>query len=110
MGGLGDLAVVDLLEGVEALAGGRHGVHEMHGGGSLFGGIWGLKVGGMRSSGLVLSSVACAGLAFSRIHMKLERKSRAQFGSAKISKVDASGCTILTALLLLNADQGTSMY
>jgi hypothetical protein len=53
VGGLGDLAVVDLLEGVEALAGGRHGVHEMHGGGSLFGGVWGLKVGGMRSSGLV---------------------------------------------------------
>ena len=35
VGGLGDLAVVDLLEGVEALAGGRHGVHKMHGGGSF---------------------------------------------------------------------------
>lgn len=33
VGGLGDLAVVDLLEGVDALAGGRHGVHQMHGGG-----------------------------------------------------------------------------
>ena len=40
VGGLGDLAVVDLLEGVEALAGGRHGVHQMHGGGSLIGDIW----------------------------------------------------------------------
>jgi hypothetical protein len=38
VGGLGDLAVVDLLEGVEALASGRHGVHQMHSGGS-FGGI-----------------------------------------------------------------------
>jgi hypothetical protein len=38
VGGLGDLAVVDLLEGVEALARGRHGVHQMHSGGS-FGGI-----------------------------------------------------------------------
>ena len=37
VGGLGDLAVVDLLEGVEALARGRQGVHQMHGGGS-FGG------------------------------------------------------------------------
>ena len=35
VGGLGDLAVVDLLEGVEALARGRHGVHQMHVGGSL---------------------------------------------------------------------------
>jgi hypothetical protein len=33
VGGLGDLAVVDLLEGVEALARGRHGVHQMHSGG-----------------------------------------------------------------------------
>lgn len=33
VGGLGDLAVVDLLEGVDALARGRHGVHQMHGGG-----------------------------------------------------------------------------
>jgi hypothetical protein len=40
VGGLGNLAVVDLLEGVEALAGGRHGVHQMHGGGSLIGVIW----------------------------------------------------------------------
>jgi hypothetical protein len=48
VGGLGDLAVVDLLEGVEALAGGRHGVHQMHGGGILFGDIWELKIGGMR--------------------------------------------------------------
>jgi hypothetical protein len=63
VGGLGDLAVVDLLEGVEALAGGRHGVHEMHGGGSLIGGIWDLEIGGMCR--LVLSSVAWAGLAFS---------------------------------------------
>ena len=38
VGGLGDLAVVDLLEGVEALARRRHGVHQMHIGGS-FGGI-----------------------------------------------------------------------
>ena len=38
VGGLGDLAVVDLLEGVEALARGRKSVHQMHGGGS-FGGI-----------------------------------------------------------------------
>jgi hypothetical protein len=30
MGGLGDLAMVNLLEGVEALAGGRHSVHQMH--------------------------------------------------------------------------------
>ena len=37
MGGLGDLAVVDLLEGVEALAGGRQGVHQMHGGGGIVG-------------------------------------------------------------------------
>ena len=37
MSGLGDLAVVDLLEGVEALARGRHGVHQMHGGGSCGG-------------------------------------------------------------------------
>lgn len=44
MGGLGDLAVVDLLEGIEALAGGRHGVHQMHGGGSLIGGIWDLRL------------------------------------------------------------------
>jgi hypothetical protein len=33
VGGLGDLAVVDLLEGVEALARRRHGVHQMHSGG-----------------------------------------------------------------------------
>ena len=50
MGGLGDLAVVDLLEGVEALAGGGQGVHQMHGGGSLvgieiFGGMVRLFVG-----------------------------------------------------------------
>jgi hypothetical protein len=38
VGGLGDLAVVDLLEGVEALASGRHSVHQMHSGGS-FGGF-----------------------------------------------------------------------
>jgi len=38
VGGLGDLAVVDLLEGVEALARGRKSVHQMHGGGS-FGGV-----------------------------------------------------------------------
>ncbi len=31
MGGLGDLAVVDLLQGVDALAGGVEGVHKMHG-------------------------------------------------------------------------------
>jgi len=44
VGGLGDLAVVDLLEGVEALAGGRHGVHQMHGGGSLIGDICDLEI------------------------------------------------------------------
>jgi hypothetical protein len=44
VGGLGNLAVVDLLEGVEALAGGRHGVHQMHSGGSLIGGIWDLRL------------------------------------------------------------------
>lgn len=89
MSGLGDLAVVDLLEGVEALAGGRHGVHKMHGGGSLFEGISGLKVAvyvvwfdRRRSVGRVLR----VWLSFP-IHMKLERKSRALFGSAKISKI-----------------------
>ena len=38
VGGLRDLAVVDLLEGVEALARGGKSVHQMHGGGS-FGGV-----------------------------------------------------------------------
>ena len=46
MGGLGDLAVVDLLEGVDALARGRHGVHQMHGGGNLYGDNLGFEVGG----------------------------------------------------------------
>ena len=30
MRGLGDFAGLDFLEGVEALAGGGHGIHEMH--------------------------------------------------------------------------------
>jgi hypothetical protein len=50
VGGLGDLAVVDLLEGVEALARGRQGVHQMHFGGS-FGGIEIFGIGIVRSSG-----------------------------------------------------------
>jgi hypothetical protein len=45
VGGLGDLAVVDLLEGVEALARGRQGVHQMHGSGSLGGfGVFGVGI------------------------------------------------------------------
>ena len=45
VGGLRDLAVVDLLEGVEALARGRQGVHQMHGSGSLGGfGVFGVGI------------------------------------------------------------------
>jgi hypothetical protein len=71
----------------------------------LFGDIWSLEVGDRRR--LVYSLVAWAGLAgfLFRIHMKLERKSRAQFGSAKISKVDALGCTFLDSFTI--PDQGT---
>jgi hypothetical protein len=57
VGGLGDLAVVDLLKGVEALARGRQGVHQMHGGGK-FGGIEIFGIGIVRSS-VVLFVVAC---------------------------------------------------
>ena len=57
VGGLGDLAVVDLLEGVEALARGRHGVHQMHVGGG-FGGVEIVGIGIGPSSG-DLFVVAC---------------------------------------------------
>lgn len=55
VGGLGDLAVVDLLEGVEALARGRQGVHQMHVGGSL-GGIEMIGIGIVRLSVIYSSS------------------------------------------------------
>lgn len=55
VGGLGDLAVVDLLEGVDALAGGRHGVHQMHGSG-IFGEVCRLRRGAR--SLVICSSVA----------------------------------------------------
>ena len=58
MGGLGDLAVVDLLEGVDALAGRRHGVHQMHGGGLIE--RLRFSVGGIRRSfGDLIVGVAC---------------------------------------------------
>ena len=74
VGGLGNLAVVDLLEGVEALAGGRQGVHQMHGGGSLVG----IEIFGVDMVGdliVAVGQVAC-NLSFTLIlELDLRRKS-----------------------------------
>jgi hypothetical protein len=60
VGGLGDLAVVDLLEGVEALARGRHGVHQMHGGGSSVGiEIFGVGIDSSGRRWFIRRRVAC---------------------------------------------------
>lgn len=60
VGRLGDLAVVDLLEGVEALARGRHGVHQMHIGGSLVGiDIFGVGIDSSGRRWFIRRRVAC---------------------------------------------------
>ena len=58
VGGLGDLAVVDLLKGVEALAGWRKSVHQMHGGGS-FGSIESFGVDIVGDLFVVVVGIAC---------------------------------------------------
>lgn len=82
VGGLGDLAVVDLLEGVEALAGGRQGVHQMHGSGS-FGGVEMFGIGTVPSS-VIYSSSRVQSFFHMNLGARLAQKKRLAEKRAKI--------------------------